>query len=194
MKNVVVFCGSSLGNQKGFREQAQMLGLLLGESGIGLVYGGAKVGLMGSIADAALAAGGSAIGVLPRFLGTKEIAHDKLTRLILVDTMHERKAKMAELGDGFIALPGGFGTLEEIFELLTWAQLGLHQKPIGILNVQGYYDFLLSQLDSMVQNGLLQAKNRALVLVSDSPEGLIEDMENYRPVATKKWIKDVDQT
>src|SRR4030095_3484794 len=139
MKRITVFCGSSLGNGTNFRTQATLLGQVLAKRNIELVYGGANVGLMGAVADGVLSEGGKVIGVLPNFLKSKEIAHEQLTELILVDSMHERKTKMNELCDGVIALPGGFGTLEEFFEMLTWAQLGLHKKPIAILNIDGFY-------------------------------------------------------
>src|SRR5690606_15661454 len=138
MNNIVVFCGSSIGTDRVYEEQAFLLGKTLAEASLGLVYGGAKVGLMGAVADGALGHGGKVVGVLPRFLQTREIAHDGLTELFIVETMHERKTKMNELCDGIIALPGGFGTMEEFFEMLTWGQLGLHQKPVGLLNTDGF--------------------------------------------------------
>src|SRR5579871_5059480 len=139
MKRIVVFCGSSSGTDGVYAEQAYMTGATLAKLGIGLVYGGARVGLMGAVADGALAHGGEVIGVLPRFLSGKEIGHEGLTDLVLVDTMHERKMKMHDLSDGVITLPGGFGTMEEMFEMLTWGQLGIHRKPIGLLNIAGFY-------------------------------------------------------
>lgn len=153
---MVVFCGSSAGTDPVFEEQAYRLGKTLAQRNIGLVYGGAKVGLMGAVANGSLENGGHVTGVLPRFLGSKEIAHENLTELELVDTMHQRKTRMNELADGVIALPGGFGTLEEFFEMLTWAQLGLHGKPIGILNVNGFYDDLLTFIQTMTDKGFLR--------------------------------------
>ena len=153
MKSITVFCGSSSGTDGVYKSQATLLGRALAERNIQLVYGGAQIGLMGAVADGVLTHGGRAIGVLPGFLKSKEIAHDRLTELIIVETMHERKTKMHELCDGVIALPGGFGTLEELFEMLTWGQLGLHKKPIGLLNTDNFYDPLITLLQTMVDNG-----------------------------------------
>ena len=153
-----------------------------------LVYGGAKVGLMGAVADGALRQGGKVIGVLPDFLQNKEIAHENLTELIVVNTMHERKTKMSALSEGVIALPGGFGTLEELFEILTWAQLGLHQKPIAILNIDGFYNDLLSCLQTMVDKGFLKAVNRNMLLVGNSIDDVLHQMIHYQPVHVGKWI------
>jgi uncharacterized protein (TIGR00730 family) len=188
MKRITVFCGSSSGTEEIYTLQATLLGETLAKRNIELVYGGAKVGLMGSVADGVLNHGGKAIGVLPNFLGSKEIAHPKLTRLILVDTMHERKTKMNDLCDGVIALPGGFGTLDELFEMLTWGQLGLHKKPIAILNVDGYYDALIVFVQTMVEKGLLKEVNQQMLLVSDSIEELLDKMENYVAPTVGKWI------
>ena len=188
MKRITVFCGSSTGTEEIYTLQATFLGETLAKRNIELVYGGAKVGLMGVVADGVLSKGGKAIGVLPDFLGSKEIAHPNLTQLILVDTMHERKTKMNDLCDGVIALPGGFGTLDELFEMLTWAQLGLHKKPIAILNVNGYYDALLTFVQMMVDKGLLKEVNQQMLLVSDSIEELLDKMENYIAPNVGKWI------
>jgi uncharacterized protein (TIGR00730 family) len=188
MKQVVVFCGSSSGSDARFTEQAVLLGETLARQQIALVYGGARIGLMGAVADGALRAGGKVIGVLPRFLQSKEIAHAELTELHLVDSMHERKMLMNELCDGAIALPGGFGTLEEFFEMLTWAQLGLHQKPVALLNVAGFYDPLLALVQSMVSNALLKPHNQAMLLSSDNIDTLLDSMRNYRAPAVPKWI------
>lgn len=188
MKRITVFCGSSLGKEQVFEEQAYMLGKTMAQKGIGLVYGGAKVGLMGLIANGALDNNGEVIGVLPSFLQGKEIAHEKLTELIIVETMHERKTKMNELCDGVIALPGGFGTLEELFEMLTWAQLGLHKKPIGILNVNGFYDSLLQFCNTMVENGFLKEINKDMLLYDDQINSLLEKMDTYQAPAVGKWI------
>lgn len=185
---VCVFCGSSSGNSDAFESAARQLGDALLEFGHALVYGGAHVGLMGLIADTVLSGGGEVIGVIPRQLVEKEIAHQKLTRLHVVETMHERKALMADLSDAFIALPGAYGTLDELFEILTWAQLGLHQKPIGILNVDGYYDSLLHFLDRCVESGFLKSANRELFLVDTAPALLLERMAQYRPAPVSKWI------
>ena len=191
MKRVVVFCGSSSGSDARFTAQAILLGETLARQQIALVYGGARIGLMGAVADGALRAGGQVIGVLPRFLQSKEIAHADLTELHLVDSMHERKLLMNEFCDGAIALPGGFGTLEEFFEMLTWAQLGLHQKPVALLNVAGFYDPLLALVQSMVDNALLKPQNQSLILGSDNIDTLLETMRNYQAAAVPKWITPV---
>ncbi|KAF2509532.1 TIGR00730 family Rossman fold protein [Flavobacterium zhairuonense] len=188
MKNITVFCGSSFGIDEIFREQAELLGKTLAKQNIGLVYGGANVGLMGAVADGALSENGSVIGVLPNFLRSKEIAHLGLTELIVVESMHERKTKMNDLCDGVIALPGGFGTLEELFEMLTWAQLGLHKKPIAILNTNGFYDSLIELTETMVEKGLLKDVNQKMLLVSDNIDDLLEKMRNYIPPTVGKWI------
>lgn len=188
MKKVTVFCGSSDGNNSAYREQAIALGEELAKREIGLVYGGAKVGLMGSIADAVLKDGGEVIGVLPNFLQTKEVAHDHLTELFLVETMHERKLKMNELCDGVIALPGGFGTLEELFEMLTWGQLGLHSKPVSILNTNGYYDDLIELIDKMVASRFLKKLNQDMLIVENDVEILLDKMQNYQAPKVAKWI------
>lgn len=188
MKNITVFCGSSFGTEEIYKEQAQLLGKTLAKQNIGLVYGGANVGLMGAVADGALSENGTVIGVLPNFLRSKEIAHQGLTELILVESMHERKTKMNDLCDGVIALPGGFGTLEELFEMLTWAQLGLHKKPIAILNINGFYDALIELLKVMVTKGLLKDVNQEMLLVSDNIDDLLNKMRNYIPPTVGKWI------
>ena len=194
MKNIVVFCGSSLGQLLVFAEATRKLGALLAMEKKKLIYGGAKVGLMGVAADTMLEHGGETIGVIPAFLRTKEVAHTELTELIVVESMHERKAKMLELGDGMVALPGGFGTLEELFEVLTWAQLGLHDKPIGLLNINGYFDALIKQLQQMVDDGFLKPIHQAMLLSSSDPEVLLRKMEAYVPPEAPKWITDTDQT
>jgi len=188
MKRITVFCGSSFGTEKQFEEQAYLLGKTLAERNIGLIYGGANVGLMGAVANGTMEQGGEVIGVLPHFLQNKEIAHTGLTELVLVETMHERKTKMNELSDGVIALPGGFGTLEEFFEMLTWAQLGLHQKPIAILNIDGFYDELLALVATMVKKGFLKAANRDMLITSDNINDLLDKMANYQAPAVGKWI------
>lgn len=188
MKRITVFCGSSFGTEDLFEKQAYLLGKTLAQKEIELVYGGANVGLMGAVADGVMQNGGKAIGVLPYFLQSKEIAHLNLTELILVETMHERKTKMNDLCDGVIALPGGFGTLEEFFEMLTWAQLGLHKKPIGVLNVNGFFDSLMEFVNTMVAKGFLKEVNQKMILVSDSIDKLLELMENYEAPSVGKWL------
>lgn len=188
MKRITVFCGSSSGTEEIYTAQATLLGQTLAKRNIELVYGGAKVGLMGAVADGVLNAGGKAIGVLPNFLRSKEIAHKQLTELILTDTMHERKTKMNDLCDGVIALPGGFGTLDELFEMLTWGHLGLHKKPIAILNIDGYYDALIVFVQTMTDKGLLKEVNQQMLLVSDTIDDLLNKMENYVPPTVGKWI------
>lgn len=188
MKRVSVFCGSSLGNDSKFSEQAYVLGKELAIQGIELVYGGAKVGLMGIVANGMLENGGRVVGVLPRFLQKKELAHERLTELMLVDTMHERKAKMHELCDGVIALPGGYGTLEELFEMLTWGQLGLHNKPVALLNINGFYDELLQFIQTMVSSGLLKETNRQMLLNDSCIVSLLAKMKSYQAPTTGKWV------
>lgn len=188
MKRVTVFCGSSFGSEDIYKSQAALLGQTLAKQNIELVYGAANVGLMGAVADGVLSEGGRVIGVLPNFLKSKEIAHKQLTELILVDSMHERKTKMNELCDGVIALPGGFGTLEEFFEMLTWGQLGLHKKPIAILNIDGFYDSLNNLIQTMVNKGFLKEVNQQMLLVSDNIEELLDKMKNYVAPTVGKWI------
>jgi uncharacterized protein (TIGR00730 family) len=181
LHRICVFCGSSAGSRPAYAEAARELGRTLAQRGIGVVFGGGKVGLMGVLADAALAAGGEAIGVIPEALEAREIAHPGLTRLHVVRSMHERKTLMADLADAFIALPGGFGTFEEFFEAVTWTQLGIHGKPCGLLNVDGYYDALLGQLDRAVGDGFIHRHNRLLVLDSASIPALLERLEVQPP-------------
>jgi len=188
MDSIAVFCGSSAGNNPNVTHIAFQLGKYLANKGINLVYGGAKVGLMGQVADGVLSQKGTVIGVIPDFLKRKEIFHPNITELMVVETMHERKLKMHELSNGFIALPGGFGTLEELFEIITWGQLGLHQKPIGVLNVNGFFDSMLQFLDTMVTNGFLKQENRDMLLIDDTPEKLLVKMETYKPISIPKWI------
>ncbi|MES0882885.1 TIGR00730 family Rossman fold protein [Roseibium sp. SCP14] len=189
MKSICVFCGSSYGALEAYGEAARETGRVIAENGYRLVYGGAKVGLMGTVADAALAAGGEVIGVLPKSLQDKEIGHEGLNELYLVGSMHERKALMAELSDGFIALPGGVGTLEEIFEVWTWGQLGYHEKPCGFLNIEGYYDQLIGFLDHQAREGFTKKAMRDMAQVADTPEALIDLFKAYTPPNTPKWIK-----
>lgn len=188
MKNICVFCGSSSGNQSNFEEKAFELGQFLAQKNIGLVYGGAKVGLMGAVANGALQNNGKVYGVLPIFLQEKELAHPELTELFLTENMHERKTKMHDLSDGIIALPGGFGTLEELFEMLTWGQLGLHKKPIALYNIDGFYDKLIEFVEVTIQQGFLKPVYRDMLLVSDSAEELIHLMNNYQAPQVGKWI------
>jgi uncharacterized protein (TIGR00730 family) len=185
---VCVFCGSSPGTDPLFAESAAQLGRRLAAQGLGLVYGGASVGLMGFLADAALAEGGEVIGVIPKSLVDMEVAHSGLANLRVVATMHERKSVMADLADAFIALPGGMGTLDELFEILTWAQLGLHTKPTSLLNPGGYFAPLLAFLDGAVRAGFLQPAHRNMVLVDDDPDRLIAAFRTYAPPPPFKWV------
>ncbi|MCM3241050.1 TIGR00730 family Rossman fold protein [Heyndrickxia oleronia] len=187
MKKLAVFCGSSSGASSIYIEEAKILGKELAKRNIALVYGGASVGVMGAVADSLLEEGGHVIGVMPTFLENREIAHKKLSELFIVDTMHERKAKMADLADGFIALPGGPGTLEEFFEIFTWAQLGLHQKPCGLLNINHYYDPLLALFDHMTKEQFLHEKYRHMALVSNDPKDLLDQFNTYEPPAVKTY-------
>lgn len=187
-RSICVFAGSSAGNDPALLESAGALGRALLARGYGLVYGGASIGLMGRVADTVLAGGGHVVGVMPDFLVAHEIAHRSLTELKVTTSMHERKDMMASLSDGFIALPGGFGTLEEFFEVITWAQLGLHAKPCGLLNVNGYYDSLLRFLDTAVENRLLRQENRDMVLVAPDADTLLDRMQAYAPPTITKWL------
>ena len=198
MKSICVFCGSSAGHDPRYRTAAEALGRLLADRQIELVYGGGNVGLMGVLADACLDAGGTVIGVIPEALMGKEVAgrhvdHRALTRLEVVDSMHSRKARMAELADGFVALPGGFGTFEEFCEILTWGQLGFHTKPIGLLNVAGFYDPLLALFDRAVAEGFLRAQNRAMALADTDSERLLAAMAAYRAEPVSRWLKEERQ-
>lgn len=188
MNRLAVFCGSKDGASPVFREAAGTLGQALAARGIGLVYGGSRVGTMGAVADATLAAQGQAIGVLPHFLQEKELAHPGLTELHLVHSMHERKAKMSELADGFIILPGGPGTMEEFFEVFTWAQLGLHEKPCGVLNIEGYYDPLIALFDTMERQGFLIPEHRAMLIVESNPDRLLERFATYEAPHVKTYM------
>ena len=190
MKRICVFCGSRPGVRPAYRAAAEAVGGLLAERGIELVYGGGNVGLMGIVADACLAAGGRVVGVIPRALLEWEVGHEGLTRLEVVDSMHTRKARMAELADGFIALPGGLGTFEELFEILTWAQLGFHSKPVGLLNVDAYYQPLVQMMERGVAEGFMKAENRGLLLVEDNAHALLRTMGAYHPPAVGKRIRD----
>jgi uncharacterized protein (TIGR00730 family) len=188
MQRVCVFCGSSIGANPVYLEAARAVGRTLARRGIGLVYGGGSVGLMGAVADAALAAGGEVIGVIPRALQLRELAHARLTTLHVVGSMHERKAKMAELAHAFVALPGGMGTLEELAEILTWAQLGLHARPCGLLDVAGYYGPLIAFFDRALSEGFLRPEHHRLLLVADDPDALLDRFAEWEPPAVQRWI------
>ena len=188
MKRVCVFCGSSAGRNPVYLDTARAMGKALVRRGIGLVYGGGRVGLMGAIADTVLSDGGEVIGCIPQPMVAREVAHHGVTELRVVHSMHERKATMAELSDAFIALPGGFGTIEEFCEIVTWAQLGLHEKPCGVLNVENYYDPLLALFDRGVADGFIYPINRRLVLEETDPERLLDLLAGYTPPRVEKWI------
>jgi len=188
MKRICVFAGSSTGVRDEYRAAAQELGRVLVERGIGLVYGGARVGLMGVLADAVLAGRGDVTGVMPDALVAKEVAHAGLPDLRVVSSMHERKALMADLADGFIALPGGWGTWEEFFEVLTWGQLGLHEKPCGLVNVQGYFNPMLAAVSHSIAEGFVRPENRSMIATASSADALIDAMHDYRPQRVTKWI------
>jgi uncharacterized protein (TIGR00730 family) len=188
MKRICVYCGSNPGKLAEYREAARMLGHELAVRNLGLVYGGASIGVMGAVADAVLEKGGEAIGVIPFALATREVAHSGLNDLFVVDSMHERKAKMAELSDGFIALPGGWGTIEEIFEMLTWAQLGFHQKPCGLLNISGYYDHLFTFLEHAIDQRFVREEYRPMIMMEQTADDLLDRYLKYQPPTVKKWI------
>jgi uncharacterized protein (TIGR00730 family) len=189
MKYVCVFCGSNGKADSIIQAAAIATGNVIAQRGLGLIYGGGQAGLMGMLTDAALQAGAEVIGVIPEFLTTKEMAHEGLATLYTVASMHERKTKMSVLADGFLALPGGYGTLEEFCEVLTWKQLGMHQKPCGLLNVSQYYDPLLAMLDKAVDVGLMRPRMRSLVLTADNPGDLLHAMERDRPPLVNQWLK-----
>jgi uncharacterized protein (TIGR00730 family) len=189
LKRICVFCGSSLGARTAYKEAAQQMGELLAERGLGLVYGGGCIGLMGAVADAALARGGEVIGVIPDSLMRREIGHRGLTKLHVVQTMHQRKAMMADLSDAFIALPGGYGTLEEFCEAVTWSQLGIQKKPCGLLNIERYWDGFLATLDHAVDEQFVRPENSQLVLVASTPDGMLERLSNWTPPDhIEKWL------
>lgn len=188
MKRICVYCGSSEGAYPIYKQTAHQFGKTLVKQNLALVYGGATVGTMGAIADAVMAEGGEVYGVIPKGLFGREVPHHDITQLDIVDSMHARKARMAELADAFVALPGGIGTFEELFETLSWSQLGIHQKPMGLLNVNGFYDKLLSFLDDAVQNGFVKAKHRELLVVDTDPESLIEKIKGFQPPLVSKWM------
>lgn len=188
IKKLAVFCGSSTGINSTYKEHAAKFGNELANSKKTLIYGGAQVGCMGALADASLQSGGNVIGVIPEKLKSVEIAHEQLTELHVVQTMHERKAKMAELADGFVALPGGAGTLEEWFEVFTWSQLGYHKKPCGLLNVNNFFDPLMTMLDHTIEQGFMNEAYREMILISPNPKELLEKMDAYHPSHAVKWI------
>ena len=183
-----MFCGSQSGTDLRYRQAAIELGGLLAQRGHGLVYGGGHVGLMGIIADAVLEAGGSVTGVIPRPMTERELAHETVTKLYVVSSMHERKALMASLSDAFIALPGGYGTLEELFEVIAWAQLGIHRKPIGLLNVAGYFDALLSLVEHMIGEGFIKTKYRGLFVTAAQPQALLDALQRHQMPETRRWL------
>ncbi len=193
-KRICVYCGASFNEDPQLKAAIDQLASELSLNRVALVYGGGSVGVMGLIADAMLAKGAEVIGVIPQFLLDKEVGHKSLTELVVTGNMHQRKQKMADLSDGFIILPGGFGTLEEFFEVLTWLQLGLHGKPVGILNVDGYYDHLLLQMDLMVDREFLKPANRALVLSDSDPRKLLQKMYDFAATAAENWFEDRNLT
>jgi uncharacterized protein (TIGR00730 family) len=187
LRSICVFCGASAGTNPAYRQAAIELGRHLGENGIRLIFGGGAVGLMGIVADAALAAGGEVVGIIPQSLQDSEIGHPGLTRLEVVPGMHARKARMAELSDAFIALPGGLGTLEELFEVWTWGQLGYHAKPLGLLEVEGFYSKLSGFLDHLVAEGFVRAEHRQMLQMGKSPSELLDALRNWQPTVVAKW-------
>lgn len=189
MKRISVFCGSSPGNDGIYEQTARKLGEILAERKTGIVYGGTNIGLMNAVANGALSRGGEVTGILPEFIRKKGFAHTQLTELIIVDSMHERKRRMYELSDGMIALPGGLGTLEEFFEVLAWSQLGLHKKPVGLLNIKGFWDPLKVLTQKMVSEGFLREENRKMILISDEITDLLDRMEKYSAPSVEKWIQ-----
>jgi uncharacterized protein (TIGR00730 family) len=190
MRSVCVFCGSAPGSNPAYAAAARELGTELVRRNLALVYGGGRVGLMGEVATATLGAGGTVVGVIPQALSAKEIAFDEASELIVVGTMHDRKAHMADRSDAFVALPGGYGTCDELFEILTWAQLGIHRKPVGLLNVNGFFTPLLGWLDHVVREGLLKPKHRELLLVADAVPALLDKLAGYVPPApVTKWVE-----
>ena len=187
MRYICVYCGSQAGTDPRYRQAARVMGQLLAKSGYGLVYGGGHVGLMGTIAEAVLEAGGSVIGVIPEAMVGRELAYREVTQLEIVPTMHERKARMASMADAFIAMPGGYGTLEELFEIITWAQLGIHAKPIGILNVAGYFDALAAMIERAVQDGFIRAEHRHFLVLRSEPAALLEALWQHDMPPVRPW-------
>lgn len=192
MNSICVFCGSNYGESEEYKNTAEKLGEFLSKKNTTLIYGGGKVGLMGSVANSALQAGGNVVGIIPEFLRDKEIAHQGLTDLIVVDSMHSRKQKMSEMADGFIVLPGGYGTYEEMFEVLSWGQIGIHKKPIGLLNVDGFFDPLLKMLQHTVDKGFARPENLNLILSSTNVADLFAQMKDYNHIIVNKWVDQKD--
>lgn len=188
MKSIAVFCGSSSGSKDYYYEQAFNLGKKLAHLEIDMIYGGSNAGLMGAVANGALSEGGKVVGVIPEFLVDKELAHNGITELILVKSMHERKYKMNELCDGVIALPGGYGTLDELFEMLTWGQLGLHKKPVALYNIHGYYNTLINLVQHMVSSGFLKESNQKMLLINEDLDALLKEMNEYVAPEVEKWL------
>lgn len=190
MKTIAVFCGSSSGNEEVYAQQAYTLGVYLAQCNLALVYGGASIGLMGAIADGVLDNGGKVTGIIPSFFTNKEITHQNLTECIIVESMHERKMRMYKHADGIIILPGGYGTMDEFFEIVTWAQLGLHRKPIGIWNIEGFYDPLLVMIHTMAQKGFIREEHIPLCIVHEDHEQLLSLMTAYSPPRLRQWIEE----
>ena len=188
MKSVLVYCGANPGNKDIYKETAVLLGLELVKRTARLIYGGGSLGLMGVISTTVMENGGEVTGIIPNFLDKMEVGNPNLTEVVKVDTMHQRKALMEEKCEGIITLPGGYGSMDEIFEILSWAQLGLHAKPVGILNINGFYDYLILQLDKMVEEGFLRPENRSLLLVDSTIDGLFSKMEAFKPKYHEKWL------
>ena len=188
MNRICVFCGSKTGTNPLFMKTAVELGRLLAECGLDLVYGGARIGLMGAVADSVLAGGGRVVGVVPEAMATKEVVHEGLSEIHVVSSMHERKSMMARLADGFVALPGGFGSFEELLEMITWAQLGIHRKPVAILNVSGYYDSLIQLFERAIEEGFIKPRNRQLVVVEEEPDRLLQTLLTHKLPEVKRWI------
>ena len=188
MNRICVFCGSKTGTNPLFLETAVELGRVLAQRGLGLVYGGASIGLMGAVADSVMGCGGRVVGVIPEAMATKEVAHEGLSEMHVVSSMHERKSMMARLADGFVALPGGFGSFEELLEMITWAQLGIHRKPVAILNVSGYYDPLIQLFERAIEEGFIKPRNRQLVVVKQEPDELLETLLTHELPVVKRWI------
>ena len=188
MKRICVYCGSSPGRRPAYRDAAAALGRELAARGLGLVYGGASIGVMGAVADAVLEGGGEVVGVIPHSMAIKEVAHSGLAELFVVGSMHERKARMSELADGFVALPGGWGTFEELFEMLTWAQLGYHQKPCGLLNVAGYFDHLEAFLEHAFAEQFVREQFRPMLIREEDPAALLDRFADYRAPQVRKWL------
>lgn len=193
LRSLAVFCGSHHGRNPAYRAAAKALGTHLGARGIELIYGGGNVGLMGTVADATMAAGGTVVGVIPQALKDREVAHEGVTRLEVVDSMHVRKQRMYELADALVALPGGIGTFEELLESMTWIQLGLHAKPCGLLNTAGYYDPLLAQLDAATDEGFVSASNRTILVSEREPDAILDRLERHTPPPVARWIR-ADET